>query len=277
MQKTGLSSTSYQLSGHIMKHSQLILEVKNVTKIFEKNRKQRVTVLEHINLEIKENEIVALLGRSGSGKSTLLRMVAGLVEPDFGSIVCCDLPVNGPGKNTGMVFQSFALFPWLNVFDSVAFGLQAQGISADEVDKRTMDMLDLIGLSGYEKAYPRELSGGMRQRVGFARALAIEPELLLMDEPFSALDIFTGNRLRQDLIDLWENRIIKTRSMLLVTHDVEEAVMLSDRVCLLGGQPSTITDMFNIDIERNKRTKDSMSIIVEKITGVLNERIAVCS
>ncbi|EFO1266267.1 ABC transporter ATP-binding protein [Escherichia albertii] len=277
MQKTGLSSTSYQLSGHIMKHSQLILEVKNVTKIFEKNRKQRVTVLEHINLEIKENEIVALLGRSGSGKSTLLRMVAGLVEPDFGSIVCCDLPVNGPGKNTGIVFQSFALFPWLNVFDSVAFGLQAQGISADEVDKRTMDMLDLIGLSGYEKAYPRELSGGMRQRVGFARALAIEPELLLMDEPFSALDIFTGNRLRQDLIDLWENRIIKTRSMLLVTHDVEEAVMLSDRVCLLGGQPSTITDMFNIDIERNKRTKDSMSIIVEKITGVLNERIAVCS
>ncbi|EPF4178122.1 ABC transporter ATP-binding protein [Escherichia albertii] len=260
-----------------MKHSQLILEVKNVTKIFEKNRKQRVTVLEHINLEIKENEIVALLGRSGSGKSTLLRMVAGLVEPDFGSIVCCDLPVNGPGKNTGMVFQSFALFPWLNVFDSVAFGLQAQGISADEVDKRTMDMLDLIGLSGYEKAYPRELSGGMRQRVGFARALAIEPELLLMDEPFSALDIFTGNRLRQDLIDLWENRIIKTRSMLLVTHDVKEAVMLSDRVCLLGGQPSTITDMFNIDIERNKRTKDSMSIIVEKITGVLNERIAVCS
>ncbi|HHC4746992.1 TPA: ABC transporter ATP-binding protein [Escherichia albertii] len=260
-----------------MKHSQLILEVKNVTKIFEKNRKQRVTVLEHINLEIKENEIVALLGRSGSGKSTLLRMVAGLVEPDFGSIVCCDLPVNGPGKNTGMVFQSFALFPWLNVFDSVAFGLQAQGISADEVDKRTMDMLDLIGLSGYEKAYPRELSGGMRQRVGFARALAIEPELLLMDEPFSALDIFTGNRLRQDLIDLWENRIIKTRSMLLVTHDVEEAVMLSDRVCLLGGQPSTIKDMFNIDIERNKRTKDSMSIIVEKITGVLNERIAVCS
>lgn len=233
-------------------------------------------MLDNISLEIKENEIVALLGRSGSGKSTLLRMVAGLVEPDIGSIVCCDLPINGPGKHTSMVFQSFALFPWLNVFDSVAFGLQAQGLSSDEVGKRTMDMLDLIGLSGYEKAYPRELSGGMRQRVGFARALAVEPELLLMDEPFSALDIFTGNKLRQDLIELWENRVIKTRSMLLVTHSVEEAVMLSDRVCLLGGKASTITDTFNIDIERSLRTKDSIAPMVDKISDALNDRIASC-
>ncbi|EHM46310.1 ABC transporter, ATP-binding protein [Yokenella regensburgei ATCC 43003] len=266
-----------RIAGFTMKKSPLVLEVKNVSKFFNKERKQKVTVLEHINLEIKENEIVALLGRSGSGKSTLLRMVAGLVEPDFGSIVCCDLPVNGPGKNTSMVFQSFALFPWLNVFDSVAFGLQAQGLSSDEVGKRTMDMLDLIGLSGYEKAYPRELSGGMRQRVGFARALAVEPDLLLMDEPFSALDIFTGNKLRQDLIELWENRVIKTRSMLLVTHSVEEAVMLSDRVCLLGGHPSTITDIFNINIERSQRTKESISPMVEKISDTLNDRIAACA
>ncbi|WP_411177278.1 ABC transporter ATP-binding protein (plasmid) [Klebsiella oxytoca] len=260
-----------------MKYSQLVLEVKNVSTSFQKDNKQKVTILEHINIEIQEGEIVALLGRSGSGKSTLLRMVSGLVEPDFGSIVCCDLPVNGPGKNTSMVFQSFALFPWLNVFDNVAFGLQAQGISSDEVGKRTMDMLDLIGLSGYEKAYPRELSGGMRQRVGFARALAVEPDLLLMDEPFSALDIFTGKKLRQDLIELWESRIIKTRSMLLVTHSVEEAVMLSDRVCLLSGRPGTITDIFNIDIERNKRNKDNISTIVESITETLNIRIAACT
>ncbi|SUX29050.1 Aliphatic sulfonates import ATP-binding protein SsuB [Cedecea davisae] len=259
-----------------MKKSSVVLEIKNVSKSFNKGRKQKVTVLDNISLEIKENEIVALLGRSGSGKSTLLRMVAGLVEPDIGSIVCCDLPINGPGKHTSMVFQSFALFPWLNVFDSVAFGLQAQGLSSDEVGKRTMDMLDLIGLSGYEKAYPRELSGGMRQRVGFARALAVEPELLLMDEPFSALDIFTGNKLRQDLIELWENRVIKTRSMLLVTHSVEEAVMLSDRVCLLGGKASTITDTFNIDIERSLRTKDSIAPMVDKISDALNDRIASC-
>ncbi|WP_279048469.1 ABC transporter ATP-binding protein [Cedecea davisae] len=259
-----------------MKKSSVVLEIKNVSKSFNKGRKQKVTVLDNISLEIKENEIVALLGRSGSGKSTLLRMVAGLVEPDIGSIVCCDLPINGPGKHTSMVFQSFALFPWLNVFDSVAFGLQAQGLSSDEVGKRTMDMLDLIGLSGYEKAYPKELSGGMRQRVGFARALAVEPELLLMDEPFSALDIFTGNKLRQDLIELWENRVIKTRSMLLVTHSVEEAVMLSDRVCLLGGKASTITDTFNIDIERSLRTKDSIAPMVDKISDALNDRIASC-
>ncbi|EPF19199.1 ABC transporter, ATP-binding protein [Cedecea davisae DSM 4568] len=264
------------MSGIIMKKSSVVLEIKNVSKSFNKGRKQKVTVLDNISLEIKENEIVALLGRSGSGKSTLLRMVAGLVEPDIGSIVCCDLPINGPGKHTSMVFQSFALFPWLNVFDSVAFGLQAQGLSSDEVGKRTMDMLDLIGLSGYEKAYPRELSGGMRQRVGFARALAVEPELLLMDEPFSALDIFTGNKLRQDLIELWENRVIKTRSMLLVTHSVEEAVMLSDRVCLLGGKASTITDTFNIDIERSLRTKDSIAPMVDKISDALNDRIASC-
>lgn len=257
-----------------MKHSKAVLEVKNISKSFKKDREQKVVVLEHINLEVKENEIVALLGRSGSGKSTLLRMVAGLVEPDFGSIVCCDQPVNGPGKNTSMVFQSFALFPWLNVFDSVALGLQALGLSSDEVGKRTMDMLDLIGLIGYEKSYPRELSGGMRQRVGFARALAVEPDLLLMDEPFSALDIFTGNKLRQDLIEMWENRVIKTRSMLLVTHSVEEAVMLSDRVCLLGGHPSTITDIFSINIERNQRTKDSISTMVEKISDTLNGLIA---
>lgn len=260
-----------------MKSSSLVLEIKNVAKFFQKNRKQKISVLEHINLEINENEIVALLGRSGSGKSTLLRMVAGLIEPDAGSIVCCDLPVNGPCKHTSMVFQSFALFPWLNVFDSVALGLQSQGLSSDEVGKRTMDMLDLIGLTGYEKAYPRELSGGMRQRVGFARALAVEPELLLMDEPFSALDIFTGNKLREDLIVLWENQIIKTRSMLLVTHSVEEAVMLSDRICLLGGDPSTITDIFTVNIERIQRTKESISPMVEKISDTLNERIAACA
>lgn len=257
-----------------MKNRQEILKVQHVDKSFNKGKKQQTQILKNINLDIYDNEIVALLGKSGSGKSTLLRMISGLIAADRGSIVCCDLPVNGPGGNTSMVFQSFALFPWLNVFQSVALGLQAQGLPNPEVERRTMEMLDLIGLTDYALAYPRELSGGMRQRVGFARALAVEPKLLLLDEPFSALDIFTGDKLRTDLITLWQNKVIKTRAMLLVTHDVEEAVMLSDRVCLLSSHPGSIVDIINIDIPRKDRTRQTIAPLVDKISGALTELIA---
>ncbi|MGP3590302.1 ABC transporter ATP-binding protein [Vagococcus sp. WN89Y] len=257
-----------------MKACKEILKIHNVEKSFNNAHKQKTTILRNINLRIEENEIVALLGKSGSGKSTLLRMISGLVEPDSGSIICCDRPVEGPGDHTSMVFQSFALFPWLNVFQSVALGLQALGLARNEVDWRTMEMLDLIGLADYAAAYPRELSGGMRQRVGFARALAVEPELLLLDEPFSALDIFTGNKLRSDLLELWENREIKTRAMLLVTHDVEEAVMLSDRVCLLSSHPGTITECFDITLDRKNRTKQTITPLVDEISEALTRLIA---
>ncbi|PIJ50160.1 taurine ABC transporter ATP-binding protein [Erwinia sp. OLTSP20] len=257
-----------------MKKRHPLVEMKNVSKSFHKGSKQSIPVLEHINFEVYDNEVVALLGRSGSGKSTLIRMIAGLIEPDFGSIVCNDLPVCGPCRDASMVFQSFALFPWLTVFNNVAFGLQAAKLGREEIERRTMRMLELIGLTDYVNAYPKELSGGMRQRVGFARALAVEPKLMLLDEPFSALDIYTGEKLRQDLIDLWEQRKIATRSMILVTHAVEEAVMLSDRVCLLTGDPATITDTYTIDIPRAERTRENTQSWVNRIRDTLNEKIA---
>jgi len=257
----------------MMKTSRSVLEIKNVARSFRRER-QTLQVLENINLNVHENEIVALLGKSGSGKSTLLRIIAGLEAPTSGSVVCNDLPVTGPCPDVSMVFQSFALFPWLTVAGNIAFGLQALGLPVDEVKRRTVDMIDLIGLSGYADAWPKELSGGMRQRTGFARALAVEPELLLLDEPFSALDIYTGHKLRQEFISLWEQRRIKTKAMVLVTHNVEEAVMLCDRVLLLTGAPGTITDAFGIDIPARERNAENIKPFVDVITETLNLKIA---
>jgi len=257
----------------MMKISRSVLEIKNVARSFRRER-QTLQVLENINLNVHENEIVALLGKSGSGKSTLLRIIAGLEAPTSGSVVCNDLPVTGPCPDVSMVFQSFALFPWLTVAGNIAFGLQALGLPVDEVKRRTFDMIDLIGLSGYADAWPKELSGGMRQRTGFARALAVEPELLLLDEPFSALDIYTGHKLRQEFISLWEQRRIKTKAMVLVTHNVEEAVMLCDRVLLLTGTPGTITDAFGIDIPARERNAENIKPFVDVITETLNLKIA---
>lgn len=257
----------------MMTNSSPVLEIKNVAKSFYKER-LTLQVLENINLDVYENEVVALLGKSGSGKSTLLRIIAGLEEPTSGSVVCNDLPVKGPCPDVSMVFQSFALFPWLTVSGNIAFGLQALGLPFDEVKRRTVDMIDLIGLSGYADAWTKELSGGMRQRIGFARALAVEPELLLLDEPFSALDIYTGHKLRHEFISLWEQREFKTKSIILVTHNVEEAVMLSDRILLVTGVPGTITDAFCIDIPYRKRNADNIKPFVKTITETLNLKIA---
>jgi len=257
----------------MMTNSSPVLEIKNVAKSFHKER-LTLHVLENINLDVYENEVVALLGKSGSGKSTLLRIIAGLEEPTSGSVVCNDLPVKGPCPDVSMVFQSFALFPWLTVSGNIAFGLQALGLPFGEVKRRTVDMIDLIGLSGYADAWPKELSGGMRQRIGFARALAVEPELLLLDEPFSALDIYTGHKLRHEFISLWEQRAFKTKSIILVTHNVEEAIMLSDRILLVTGMPGTITDAFCIDIPYSKRNAENIKPFVKTITETLNLKIA---
>src|SRR3984957_8986809 len=181
---------------------QEILRVDSVSRGFNKTQGE-LLVLEDVNVTLREGEIVGMLGRSGSGKSTLLRIIAGLIEPTGGKVTYLNEPLNGPAKGIAMVFQTFALFPWLTVLQNVEAGLEAQGVGASERRTRALAAIDLIGLDGFENAYPRELSGGMRQRVGFARALVVDPTLLLMGEPFSALDVLTAENLRTDLLDLW--------------------------------------------------------------------------
>ncbi len=254
-------------------NKQVLIETKQVSKVFHRGKKELQNVLQEINFKVYEGEIVALLGKSGSGKSTLLRVMSGLLAPTQGSVIFDGQEVNGPNKEMSMVFQSFALFPWLTIYENVAFGLQSLNFPMDIVHERTCNMLDLIGLSGYEKAYPKELSGGMKQRVGFARALAVQPKLLFLDEPFSSLDIFTGHKLRQDLLKLWIDQTINTKSMLLITHNVEEAVMMSDRVVLLSSNPGRISGEYRVTISREERTKLNIMDLVDQISHSLNKQI----
>jgi NitT/TauT family transport system ATP-binding protein len=217
-----------------------IIELNNLSKSFKKEGGQDVLVLDQINLALKQQQIVALLGKSGSGKSTLLRMIAGLLKPSQGTVTYRGAPVTNPVAGVSMVFQSFALLPWLTVLENVELGLEAQGISREEKRQRAIAAIDTIGLDGFESALPKELSGGMRQRVGFARALVVNPDVLLMDEPFSALDVLTAENLKSDLIALWQEQKTNTNAILLVTHNIDEAVMLADRIIILGSNPGTI-------------------------------------
>jgi NitT/TauT family transport system ATP-binding protein len=218
-----------------------VLEVRHVSRAFPKpDGRGTLTVLEDVSLTIREGEVVALLGRSGSGKSTLLRLMAGLLHPTTGQILHDGQPLEGPNPHAAMVFQNFALLPWLTVLQNVELGLEAQGVKPPVRRERALRAIDLIGLDGFEEAFPKELSGGMRQRVGFARALVVEPDLLLMDEPFSALDVLTGAQLRQKLLELWQSRTIPTRAMFIVTHNIEEAVTLADRIVVFGANPGRV-------------------------------------
>ena len=196
-----------------------------------------VLVLDDVTLALGDDEIVSLLGRSGCGKSTLLRIIAGLMPASAGRVTIGDRTVAGPAPEVAMVFQTFALFPWLTVLENVEIGLEAQGIDPVERHKSALAAIDLIGLDGYESAYPKELSGGMRQRVGLARALVVHPKVLLMDEPFSALDVLTAETLRTDLLDLWSEGRMPISSILLVTHNIEEAVLMSDRILVFSSNP----------------------------------------
>ncbi|MCC3748910.1 nitrate/sulfonate/bicarbonate ABC transporter ATP-binding protein [Rouxiella badensis] len=216
-----------------------ILAVKNVNHGYDKTHGE-VLILDDVNLTLREGEIVGLLGRSGSGKSTLLRIISGLITPSSGNIDYLGQPLNGPAQGVAMVFQTFALFPWLTVLQNVEAGLEALGVAAGERRKRALAAIDLIGLDGFENAYPRELSGGMRQRVGFARALVVDPTLLLMDEPFSALDVLTAETLRTDLLDLWNKGQMPIKSILIVTHNIEEAVFMCDRILVLSSNPGRV-------------------------------------
>ncbi len=245
-----------------------ILDVQQLSKAFPTPSGQPRTVLDDVNLRLKTREIVGLLGRSGSGKSTLLRIIAGLGEASSGEVLYRGLPVTDPADGIAMVFQSFALFPWLTVLQNVELGLEAQGVPTAERRERALKAIDLIGLDGFESAYPKELSGGMRQRVGFARALVTRPNLLLLDEPFSALDVLTAETLRTDFLDLWCEGRMPIKAVLIVTHNIEEAVLMCDRVLVFSSNPGRVVSELRVDLPypRN-RQEPAFRQLVDDIYG----------
>lgn len=252
-----------------------LVELKGVSKAFRSADGAPRTILDGVDFTLADGEIVAMLGKSGSGKSTLLRMIAGLVAPDAGQAAYRGRPIAGPLPGVAMVFQSFALFPWLTVQQNVELGLEAQGVKPAERRERAGAMLDLIGLSGFGGALPRELSGGMRQRVGIARALVTHPDVLLMDEAFSALDVLTGETLRGDILDLWDGKRIPTRGILVVSHNIEEAVMMADRIVIMGSDPGRVRHEIRIDLPR-PRDADSAAVraLVDEVYGLMTMRPA---
>ena len=255
--------------------SEALLDLHDVRRAFPKAGGGELLVLDGIDLSVKQGEIVGLLGRSGSGKSTLLRIIAGLSPPSSGSAKYLGKDIDGPASGVAMVFQSFALFPWLTVLENVQLGLEALELPAAEIRKRAIEAIDLIGLDGYESAYPRELSGGMRQRVGFARALVVHPNILLMDEPFSALDVLTAENLRTDLVELWSEGDLPMKGIILVTHNIEEAVLMCDRVCLFSTNPGKIVSEIAIPLRQPRDRNDpAFTALVERIYVEMTARRA---
>jgi NitT/TauT family transport system ATP-binding protein len=252
-----------------------LLHIQSCCQAFPKPDGEDLLVLNDINLTLKDGEIVGLLGRSGSGKSTLLRLIAGLARPTQGSLTYRGQPVVGPAAGIAMVFQSFALFPWLTVLENVQLGLEALGLPEAEIRQRALAGIDLIGLDGYESAYPRELSGGMRQRVGFARALVVHPNILLMDEPFSALDVLTAETLRTDFLDLWIEGKLPIKGVLLVTHNIEEAVLMCDRILVFSRNPGHIIEEIKVELPQPRsRLEPAFRDLVERIYVAMTARPA---
>ncbi len=250
-----------------------IVEVSSVTKAFTTPDGQALPVLDGITFTLHEGEIVALLGKSGSGKSTLLRCIAGLIAPTTGTVTYRGTPLNGANPGVAMVFQTFALLPWLTVQQNVELGLQARGVSETDRAQRALDAIDIIGLDGFESAYPKELSGGMRQRVGFARALVVQPDALLMDEPFSALDVLTAENLRNELTGLWNGNQFPTKAILIVTHNIEEAALLADRILVLSSNPGRIKAELPVDLPRPRdRHAPAFEALVDTVYGILTGR-----
>ena len=268
-----MTTTSHLTVGRSGSDPATIIQVSHVTKTFVSPDGSPLPVLDDISLDLREGEIVALLGRSGSGKSTLLRCIAGLIAPTSGEVSYRGQALNGANPGVAMVFQSFALLPWLTVRQNVELGLEALGIGALERRERAERAIDTIGLDGFESAYPKELSGGMRQRVGFARALVVEPDALLMDEPFSALDVLTAQNLRAELLRLWQQKDFPTKAMLIVTHNIEEAVILADRVFVLGANPGRIRTEITCGFPQPRNRHDeSFGALVDQIYGLMTGR-----
>jgi NitT/TauT family transport system ATP-binding protein len=253
--------------------SAALLDIHGLRQSFPRADGDEHLVLEGVELQLNQGQIVGLLGRTGSGKSTLLRLIAGLSQPVGGSVTYLGQPVNGPAPGIAMVFQSFALFPWLTVLENVQLGLEALGLPSAEIRKRALAAIDLIGLDGYESAFPRELSGGMRQRVGFARALVVHPNILLMDEPFSALDVLTAETLRTDFLELWGEGKLPIKGVIMVTHNIEEAVLMCDRILLFSSNPGRIISDIPVDLKQPRNRLDpQFRDMVEKIYVAMTAR-----
>ena len=249
-----------------------IIRAERVEKYYAQPSENRIQVISPTDLSIIAGEIVALLGPSGSGKSTLLRMLTGLSKPSAGQVYWHEQPIAAANVNVSIVFQSFALFPWLTVLENVEAPLKARGMEPADRRKRGMQILDTVGLDGFQAAYPNELSGGMRQRVGFARALVVEPEVLFMDEPFSALDVLTAENLRSELLELWQNKTIPTQAIFIVTHNIEEAVLLADRIIVLGRNPGHVRTDFKVGLEHPRdRKAPAFTQLVDYIYKVLTQ------
>ncbi len=250
-----------------------MIEVNGVSKVFINKRGERVEALSDISLTIEENEFLTILGPSGCGKTTLLRAIAGLTHFDSGEILVGGEPVRGPGPERAMVFQSFALLPWATALNNIAFGLRLRGVDKAEREARAHELAELVGLRGFENRLPGELSGGMQQRVGLARALAVQPSVLLMDEPFGAVDEQTRRLLQEELLGIWERRRV---TVVFVTHSIEEAVLLGDRVAVMTPRPGRIGELVTVPLERPRAAqKDTTagSFALTELTNVLWEKL----
>lgn len=246
-----------------------LLKMSHVQQIYTSGQR-RFTAVQDVNLTISEGEFVALLGPSGCGKSTLLRIITGLQKPSEGSVLYRDQPLKGVNPHATIVFQTFALFPWLTVFENVDLALKARNIPSNIRTPRSLDLIDRVGLDGFETAYPRELSGGMRQKVGFARAMAVEPELLCLDEPFSALDVLSAESLRGELMELWTSGSIPTKAILMVSHNIEEAVFMADRIVVMDKEPGRIIAEVKIELPHPRQRKSNeFEKVVDEVYGML--------
>src|SRR5271156_1787656 len=249
-----------------------IIEARQIEKSYTQPDGRQIQVIAPVDFSVEPNTIIALLGPSGSGKSTLLRILSGLAAPSAGEVLWHGKPMSQSKPNVAIVFQSFALFPWLTVLDNVEAPLLAKGVTHFERHRRALKALASVGLHGFESAFPKELSGGMKQRVGFARALAVEPEILFMDEPFSALDVLTAENLRGELLELWQAKKIPTRSIFIVTHNIEEAVLLADRIIVLGRNPARIRADFRVPLEQPRDRKSAAFVLyVDYIYKVMTQ------
>jgi NitT/TauT family transport system ATP-binding protein len=245
-----------------MESAPILLELQAISQRYTSGQRQ-FTAVDTVNLTLYEGEFVAMVGPSGCGKSTLLRIITGLQLPSEGKVLYRGMPLEGVNPHATIVFQTFALFPWLTVLENVEIALKARGIAEDVRRSRSLDLLDRVGLDGFETAYPRELSGGMRQKVGFARAMAVEPELLCLDEPFSALDVLSAEALRGELLELWTSGSIPTRAILMVTHSIEEAVFMSDRIVVMDKEPGRIITQLEVPLPhpRQRKAAEFLSVV----------------